>query len=257
MNVLLKRTGTCLLSAAAGICAAALLGGVANPTADIAAVAKDGRSGPSAESVRERREGEATITPGRTAGATKAAVYSKAWDAIARRNLTPAERIELQKRLLEQWSMVDLEGAMEAALENSWEGELDKLLTAFGGAFTKNPIEAWRIIQSGNLGPGAAWFRWQWLDSVSKENPLLVLSYFHELPTGLQRTGLSQVMRKHPGNPEVISPVRRMLEDMPADAGTKALASDYFNIAPPAESPAELGARLAEATTEQEKIIAL
>ncbi|WAC19130.1 hypothetical protein OVA24_18035 [Luteolibacter sp. SL250] len=254
---MLKRTGTCLLSAAAGICASAFLGGVAKPTTDIATVAKDERGGLAAESIRERREGAATTTPGRAAGATKAADYRKAWDAIAHRNLTPAERVELQKRLLEQWSLVDLEGAMEAALENSWEGELDKLLTAFGGAFTKNPIEAWRIIQSGTLGPGSAWFRWQWLDSVSKENPLLVLSYFHELPTGLRRTGLSQVMRKHPGNPEVISAARRMLEGMPADSVTKGLAADYFDLVPPTETPAELGARWAAATTEREKLIAL
>lgn len=263
MNALLKRTGTCLLSAAAGICAAALLGGVAGPTVeDAAAAAPDGRRGESVEPGRERREGAAPRKAERTAGALKSADYRKAWDAIARRNLTPRERAELQKRVLEHWSLVDLEGAMKAALESPWDGGIETsgvgyLVPAFSAAFMKNPIEAWRIIQSGNLGPGAATFRWQWLTDVSKEHPLLVVSYFNELAPPLMKSALNQVMKKHPGNTEVSAAVRRMLEGLPADAVTKGLAADYFDLAPPMETPAELGARWAAAATEREKLIAL
>lgn len=266
MNVLLKRTGTCLLSAAAGICAAALLGGAGGPTAEDASVsapAPEGRRGASAGPAPGRGEEGVAAAKGESMGsALKAADYRKAWDAIALRNLTPRERAELQKRVLERWSLVDLEGAMKAALESPWDGGVETsgagyLMPAFSAAFAKNPTEAWRIIQSGNLGPGAATFRWQWLTDVSKEHPLLVVSYFKELPSSLMKSALKQVMAKHPGNAEVSAAVRRMLEGLPPDAMTRGLAADYFDLAPPTETPAELSARWAAATTEREKLIAL
>jgi hypothetical protein len=259
MNVFLKRTGTCLLSAAAGICAAALLGGADAPTVEDAsssAPAPEGRRGASAESASGREGGAAATKGGRADSVLKAADYRKAWDAIARRKLTPSERIELQQRLLKQWSLVDLEGAMKASLEGPWNEEEHPGMP-FSAAFAKNPIEAWRIIEFGELGPGAARLRWQWLQSVSGEHPLLVVSYFNELPPSLMRIALKQVMAKHPGNAELSAAVRRMLEGLPADAVTRGLAADYFSLAPPTETPAELSARWVAATTEREKLIAL
>jgi hypothetical protein len=253
LNVVVKRTSTILLSAAAGICAAALLGGAAGPTVeDASAPASEGRRGASGEAAPGRESDAAAAKAERTRGALKSADYRKAWDAIARRKLTPSERIELQQRLLAEWSLVDLEGAMKASLEGPWNEEEHPGMP-FSAAFAKNPIEAWQIISSGNLDPGAARLRWQWLQTVSGEHPLLVISYFKELPPALMRNGLKLVMAKHHGNLEVASAVRKMLEGMPADEMTKGLVADYFEYAPPTEIPSDLAARWAAASTEQER----
>ena len=261
MNASVKKGLSHLACAAIGIFAAAALGHAVKTGADAGHQTAASRGETSGGSGRDEPAGSKVANVSRIA-TLKSKDFRNAWDAIARRDLTPRERCQMQKKVLEQWAKVDLKAAMAAALENPWdggfeEGGIDSLVPAFSEAFMKNPLEAWEIIQSGQLGLGAALFRWQWVDSVSKGNPLLVLSYFNEFSPGLRRAALNPILRKHPGDPEVATAIRKMLDGLPADESSKNLSYEYFKLAPPAESPAELGAKVAAAATEQERNIAL
>lgn len=199
---------------------------------------------------------------GERGSALRSSDFRKAWDAIAKRNLTPLQRCQAQIALLKKWAEIDLEGAMAAALESPWDGDfseggVNSLVPAFAEAFRKNPIDAWNIIQSGRLGLGSALFRWQWVSTVAKENPMLVVSYFGEFSPGLRKAAIGQLVRNDGKNPEVAAAILKMLREMPADAGTKELAYEFYKNAPVSGAPQELVAQYLTAATEVEKMLAL
>jgi len=187
--------------------------------------------------------------------------FRDAWNVIAnQKDLTAKERAAMQRKLLKEWSMVDLQSAMAAVLEGNWDaddGGVNSLLPAFREAFLKNPMEAWGIIQSGKLGLGSSLFRWQWVTAVSTENPLLVLSCFGDFSDNLQKAALWPILERHSKDPKVAEAILRMLRDRPADAQTKTLAAEFFKQVAPTGTPEELAGKIATAGTEQEKIIAL
>lgn len=208
------------------------------------------------------KAGGSKQTPGnRTEPSLGSKDFRDAWDAIARRtDLTTRERAAMQRKLLEQWAMIDLQSAMTAALEGNWDGDdggVNSLVPAFRAAFLKNPMEAWSIIQSGDLGLGSALFRWQWVTAVSSENPLLVLSCFDDFSDNLKKAALWPLLERRLSDPAVTEAILRMLRDRPADALTKTLAAEFYKQVKPDGTPAELAAKIATAATEQEKIIAL
>ncbi len=166
----------------------------------------------------------------------------------------------MQRKLLEQWSMVDLQSAMAAALEGNWDGDdggVNSLVPAFREAFLKNPMEAWRIIKSGELGLGSALFRWQWVTAVATDNPMLVLSCFGDFSDNLQKAALWPILERHSKDPAVTDAILRMLRERPADALTKTLAAEFYKQVTPSGTPEELAGKITTAPTEQERIIAL
>jgi len=187
--------------------------------------------------------------------------FRDAWDVIAlRKGLTTRERAAMQRKILEQWAMVDLQSAMEAALEGNWDGDdggVNSLIPAFREAFLKNPMEAWRIIQSDSLGLGSSLFRWQWVTAVSSENPMLVLSCFDDFSDNLKKAALWPLLERRSTDPAVTEAILRMLRERPADALTKTLAAEFYKQVTPAGTPEELAGKINTAATEQEKIIAL
>lgn len=132
--------------------------------------------------------------------------YREAWNAIsAEKGISIARRVSLQKEILRQWSLTDLHGAMQAALASPWdggetEGGIDALIPAFSAAFRTNPEDAWDIIQSGSLGPGSAFFRDQWVESVASIEPLLVLSQLGSIRESLRETTVRDALRASSGN---------------------------------------------------------
>jgi len=187
--------------------------------------------------------------------------FRDAWDVIAlRKGLTTRERAAMQRKILEQWAMVDLQSAMEAALAGNWDGDdggVNSLIPAFREAFVKNPMEAWRIIQSDSLGLGSSLFRWQWVTAVSSENPMLVLSCFDDFSDNLKKAALWPLLERRSTDPAVTEAILRMLRERPADALTKTLAAEFYKQVTPAGTPEELAGKINTAATEQEKIIAL
>jgi hypothetical protein len=249
----------------AGVCVAATLRSamIARSGDDADGEASQGRS--------IRGAGEAGSGEGQTRGKSakpgerveaplRSKDFREAWKAIARRDLTAKERMIMQKKLLQEWAKVDLEGAMSAALEGNWdydEGGVNSMVPAFRDAFIKNPMEAWEVIQSGRLGLGSPLFRWQWVNAVSAENPLLVLSCFGDFSANLQKSALGPILDRHSKDPAVRDAILKLLRERPADEQTKVLAMEFYKQVVPDDAPGELVAIFNAAGTEQEKIIAL
>jgi hypothetical protein len=213
--------------------------------------------------------------PGRPAGAdliSKGPATTKttggndfrgAWDAIASRNLTVSQRLEMQIGVLREWAMVDMEGAMRAALDNAWDGGTQKggvgpLMVAFDEAFRARPMDAWDILQSGKLGLGTELFRQQWITSASKTEPDFVFSVVKDIPYALRMGAIQMAMRTAMGNPELEDRMRRKLADLPDEPGYDNYIAIAFNSLPPSEeNAAELSGRLAAATNERAKTMLL
>ncbi|MEK7951549.1 hypothetical protein [Luteolibacter soli] len=132
----------------------------------------------------------------------RVAEFRRAWTALASRSMSNKQLIELQLALLEKWSEVDLQGALEAALAEPWDSE-DELIThsarhplgdAFAKAFAERPLEAWKILSSGKLGPGAQLLRRQWVTTVARKDSMLVASMLGELPPSLQEIAIFSAM---------------------------------------------------------------
>ncbi len=171
--------GTCALI---GVVLMAVAGDAATTrlTSDEDSVQSAGPQGAQAGQSLPSRPRPRAASPGKKGYTSRN--YREAWNAIsAEKGISIARRVSLQKEILLQWSQIDLHGAMQAALNSPWdggetEGGIDALIPAFSAAFRKNPEEAWDIIQSGSLGPGSAFFRDQWVESVTSIQPRLVLS---------------------------------------------------------------------------------
>ncbi|RYD30643.1 MAG: hypothetical protein EOP87_16285 [Verrucomicrobiaceae bacterium] len=169
--------------------------------------------------------------------------FRGAWDAIASRNLTVSQRLEMQIAVLREWSMVDMEGAMQAALDNAWDGGTQKggvgpLMVAFDEAFQARPMDAWDLLQSGKMGLGTELFRKQWIT--------------------LRMGAIQMAMRASVGNPEMEDRMRRKLADLPDEPDYDNYIAIAFNALPPSEeNAAELVGRLAVATNERAKTMLL
>lgn len=264
MKPVVRKSMTHLVCLAIGVGAAMALGPV------IAARQQDAASGDengevSADAIHHGKSA-ATKAKGPKDRNNVASLRSKdfreAWDEVAKRSLTPYQRIRLQKEILKEWAMVDMEAAMMAALESNWdggsrEGGISALVPAFREAFEKNPLEAWKIIQSGRLGMGASLFRWEWVSTVSKGNPMLVLSCFDDFSPGLKKSALGPLLKEHGGNPEVSAAILRLLGKMPVDDNTKSIAAEYYKLMPPAGTREELVAKVAAATNDFERMMAV
>jgi hypothetical protein len=189
--------------------------------------------------------------------------FRGALDAIASRNLTVSQRLDMQIAVLREWSMVDMESAMRAALDNAWDGGTQKggvapLMVAFDQAFQARPVDAWDLLQSGKMGLGTELFRAQWIESAAKTEPVFVVSVAHLLEFPHSMTAVQSAMGIAGGNPELKEQVVRKLILMPDQSGTNGLIAIAFNSLPAAEGVApEVRGRLAAATDERAKTVLL
>jgi len=264
MKPVVKKTVTHLVCIATGVCAAMFL-------APVFAGREEGevRTGqgkdlsktadhPERAGVRKSKE-----TKDRSDnGALRSKDFREAWDSISKQTLTVQQRMRLQRELLKEWSMIDMEAAMTAALESNWDGGsrqggVSELIPAFREAFAKNPIEAWKIIQSGRLGLGGPMFRWEWVSAVSKENPMLVLSHFGEFPMSLKTAALESLLSANEDDPAVKAGILKLLGDMPVDDQTKSIAAEYFKLTGTMRTREELVAEIAAATNDSERMMAV
>ncbi|HVJ46708.1 MAG TPA: hypothetical protein VM511_10010 [Luteolibacter sp.] len=170
--------------------------------------------------------------------------FRKAWDAIADQSLGTAERHQLQMMLLRQWAEVDLEGALEAAFDTSWDSEggmggIRQLLGVFSEQFAKRPTDSWDLITSGKFGLGAAIAKGIWAEAVVKENPLLVVNSFSQIPYHT-RTGIfAKILESIKQDPSKIGQFYDKLAELPQN-------EQYLNFI--RDAVTQLGAR---GTTEE------
>lgn len=141
-----------------------------------------------------------------TREALKTADFQMAWDALPAGNRSRAERLDLQRQLLEKWLVVDLQGALDAVINQAWDENAgdpfaeNVFPSALSRAFADRPLEAWKLIQSERYGLATHMLLRQWLDSVSKDNSDLLPSLLPELPKSLQERAISACLaQQQPG----------------------------------------------------------
>ncbi len=189
--------------------------------------------------------------------------YKAAWDAIGFRNLTVRDRIELQQKILAQWALVDMEGAMMAALGGPWdghyqEGGIDALMSSFAEAFKLNPLGAWDLIQSGKLGPGSALFREQWAKTAGQHEPLLAVSVLGSFSRKDQSQVLRFALDGSPENRELRAQILAKLAELPPDTKDfSGLIAEAFGISPSDGDPASYREAIANASTDEARTMAL
>ena len=209
------------------------------------------------------KQAERGLFPDGSVKRYRASEYKAAWDAIAFKDVTIRQRIELQQALLQQWSLVDMEGAMVAVLAGPWdghyqEGGIDALLGSFSEAFLQNPLEAWDLIQSGKFGPGSALFREQWVNSVAGKEPLLAVSLMGSMSHRVQMNVLAQALGHHGGDPDMRRQILAKLGEMPEDTpNLSGLVAQAFKISPSDGDPAGYREAIANASSDQARTMAL
>jgi len=263
---ILTHTGGLLL----GLGLMAALGGMASGTrsseADKPAAADMGRAGRNEDSDRPQRQ-QANVGKERHSNGQlkryRSDEYKAAWDAIGFRNVTVRERVELQQQLLAQWALVDMEGAMMAALSGPWDGQyreggIDALMSTFAGAFKLNPLEAWDLIQSGKLGPGSALFREQWAKTAGEHEPLLAVSVLGSFSRKDQSQVLIYALGGASANKELRAQILAKLGELPPDTkDLSGLIAEAFKISPSDGDPASYREAIANASSDEAKTMAL
>ena len=189
--------------------------------------------------------------------------FAGAWKEIASRDLTVSQRLEMQIKILNQWTKVDLEAAMHAALDNAWDGGTEKggvgpLMVAFGDAFRENPLKAWDLMQSGKLGLGAALFERQWIESAAEKEPAFLFSVAPKISATWRKHAIEQAMRSAAKDPEMKEAMVRKLIEMPDGPSADGYIAIAFNALPANEgNAAEVRGRLSAATNERAKSVLL
>jgi hypothetical protein len=186
--------------------------------------------------------------------------YQKAWDAIADQSLPAQQRFYLQMELLRQWSEVDLEGALIAAFDTSWDGGnqgmgIQGLLQAFDGEFAKRPTEAWDLITSGRFGLGAALAKARWAQSVVKENPLLVANHLRQIPLQTRRSIFPQVLAGIKADPSKIGNFYDKLSELPHDKSYRDMVAEAIKELGSRGSTEEIRTKFLNSTTDSQRTI--
>ena len=184
------------------------------------------------DAAARKRSATATTTSGR------AAEFRRAWAALGSQKLPRPKLRELQRKLLEEWAEVDLEGAMEAALGEAWDSWENSygsrsghpLNEAFTKAFTERPLDAWKVLSSGKLGPGAQLLRRGWIYAVSNKDGPLVISMLPEIPRSLRGIAIGEAMgqipRDKPEEREAL--LKKIATTGKVEDATKWLQSAYY-----------------------------
>ena len=265
MKVSPGRILTHALCLAAGIGIAVSLGrsGVKEDFVELASVASQA-AGQAVSAQQEVKKSSAEGTGRKPAlMGIKSGEFREAWNAIASRNLTIPERLEMQIAVLREWAKVDMEGAMRAALANAWDGDVKKggvspLMAAFDEAFRARPLDAWDLLQSGKLGLGTELFRQQWIKSASETEPAFVFSVAAQIPYDLRMSAIQSAMRSAARSPELKDEMLRKLADLPENGSSDNYIAIAFNALPANEgNAAAIRERFNAATNERAKTILL
>lgn len=184
--------------------------------------------------------------------------FKAAWDAIAFRDVTMSERVQLQEEVLRQWAEVDMEAALKAALAGNWDSEagfagVDNLLTSFEKVFQERPLEAWDLIRSGKLGLGATLVKDRWAKSVAAEHPMLVMSQFDDLPKRTRGEALKAITAAVVKNPELREEFLNKVCEQPQTEQLSTWMSETIRKLGASGTPVEMAEKLSSAKTDQEK----
>jgi hypothetical protein len=113
----------------------------------------------------------------------KAAEYRAAWDAIAGMKWSKSERLAYQTKLLAEWAETDLDGALAAALSESWkDGLMSNFGSPFHDVFVDRAEDIRRLIDQRKLGVlETSLLLRAWSSTLASRSPDLYLAYLRGL----------------------------------------------------------------------------
>ena len=190
----------------------------------------------------------------------RSAEYRKAWNAIADQDLPAMERHMLQTTLLQQWVEVDMEGALTAAFDTSWDsvsgiGGIQSLLSVFQAEFARRPTESWDLITSGKFGLGAALAKGRWAQAVVAGNPMLVLNSFRQIPLSARRSVFPQILAEIEKEPSKIGQFYDKLSELPQDTTYRDMVKQAIDKLGARGTTDEIRSKFLEATTDAQRTI--
>ncbi|MEK7951551.1 hypothetical protein [Luteolibacter soli] len=201
----------------------------------------------------------------------RAAEFRRAWAALGSQKLPTPKLRALQRKLLEEWAEVDLQGAMEAALGEAWDSWENSygspygnrsghpLGDAFAKAFAEHPLDAWKVLSSDKLGPGAQLLRRGWVYAVSRKDASLVISMLPELPNSLRGLAIVESMRQVPQNKpeERDAMLKKISTSGDLTQSTNWLQTAFYQFNGPIGETADLRARWVDAPAGSDRAIAI
>lgn len=190
----------------------------------------------------------------------RAGDFRKAWDAIADQSLGTSDRYQLQMVLLREWAKVDLDGALSAAFDTSWDSEggiggIKQLLSVFNEQFAKRPTEAWDLINSGRFGLGSAIAKGVWAEAVVKENPLLVVNSFSQIPYHTRNNIFGKILESIRQDPSKTGQFYDKLAELPQNEQYLNFIRDAVSQLGARGSTEELRSKFLGATSEAQRTI--
>lgn len=132
--------------------------------------------------------------------APDATAYAAAWQSLHYKAMPLAERRQLEQLLLAEWSVLDLEAALSAAVASFIPGgdfwPSQHLILHCAPGVAAHPELARQIIDSHVLGPDTAHLRSAWIEAFSASAPEQVLAAVPDMPTGFRSHAIQAVCRE-------------------------------------------------------------
>lgn len=195
MNPFVRKATTRAAALAAGVLLAALAPGLMTslgiaPAPSRVAFADSDSAGSGEPAAMEKATTRAASFRA-PAAPSRSEEFRAAWVLLMRQPMDRFNRLATQKKLLAQWAEVDLSSAMQAVCGDS---NLREMGEGFREAFTRRPMEAWKILISGHLGPNALSLQELWAQDNAKAEPQMVLSVLAEMTVSSRRRAISAVL---------------------------------------------------------------
>ncbi|WP_367871774.1 hypothetical protein [Luteolibacter sp. Populi] len=130
-------------------------------------------------------------------GESRSAAFRAAWADLAKEPLNFKQRIAAQKRMLGEWALFDLDGALTAYLGEAWDERdpmyngQDPLGVAFYQAFTQHPLESWKTLSGPRMGMARQLLAHMWARSVGDRDREMIISVLGELPDEVRQNALA------------------------------------------------------------------
>ncbi|MDB6079618.1 MAG: hypothetical protein JWO82_3365, partial [Akkermansiaceae bacterium] len=166
--------------------------------------------------------------------------YRRAWELLSRERMTADERMSSQQQILKGWAEVDLEGAVKAALAESWQpppgwnGDMDYWRErAFWPVFRKQPLESWQAIEKADLGVGKYLMEKAWVGGVACDDPKLAISMLEELPDTLKTTAISLAVPRTANEQERLEMLQKIAAGSPDETTMLSRLQTAYAALPP------------------------
>jgi hypothetical protein len=108
-------------------------------------------------------------------GARVSAAYAGAWEILKDGEIDPYPRAALQRALLEEWCMLDLDAALRAAIGESMIGSCSPGIAA-------KSEEVWAWIRESKFGLSTWPLLHTWIEVAGETDPRMLLRRYEEIP---------------------------------------------------------------------------